>query len=134
VIDSFEILITERASGWMIYASFRKTVCSPTFILSYQPQEEPTFRGSPRPPYLLVVSKNTRTIEKSTINNFRRVKTIMCDRGNMLILNIQLQNQTRVSIPEVQCHSRFSKVNRMRTMYVPGLEIHVHNDYINDSS
>jgi hypothetical protein len=26
------------------------------------------------------------------------------------------------------------KVNRMRTMYVPGSEIHVHNDYINDSS
>jgi hypothetical protein len=26
------------------------------------------------------------------------------------------------------------KVNRMRTMYVPGSENHVHNDYINDSS
>jgi hypothetical protein len=26
------------------------------------------------------------------------------------------------------------KVNRMRTMYVPGSVIHVHNDYINDSS
>jgi hypothetical protein len=26
------------------------------------------------------------------------------------------------------------KVNRMRTMYVPGSEIHVHNDYINDSA
>jgi hypothetical protein len=26
------------------------------------------------------------------------------------------------------------KVNRMRTMYVPGSEIHVHNDYINESS
>jgi hypothetical protein len=26
------------------------------------------------------------------------------------------------------------KVNRMRTMYVPGSEIHVHSDYINDSS
>jgi hypothetical protein len=26
------------------------------------------------------------------------------------------------------------KVNRMRTMYVPGSEIHVHNDDINDSS
>jgi hypothetical protein len=32
------------------------------------------------------------------------------------------------------CHTRFSKVNRMRTMYVPGSEIHVHGDYINDSS
>jgi hypothetical protein len=28
----------------------------------------------------------------------------------------------------------FWKVNRMRTMYVPGSEIHVHGDYINDSS
>jgi hypothetical protein len=26
------------------------------------------------------------------------------------------------------------KVNRMRTMYVPGSVIHVHGDYINDSS
>jgi hypothetical protein len=25
------------------------------------------------------------------------------------------------------------KVNRMRTMYVPGSVIHVHSDYINDS-
>jgi hypothetical protein len=28
------------------------------------------------------------------------------------------------------CHTRFWKVNRMRTMYVLGSEIHVHNDYI----
>jgi hypothetical protein len=26
------------------------------------------------------------------------------------------------------------KANRMRTMYVPGSVIHVHSDYINDSS
>jgi hypothetical protein len=26
------------------------------------------------------------------------------------------------------------KVNRMQTMYVPGSVIHVHSDYINDSS
>jgi hypothetical protein len=26
------------------------------------------------------------------------------------------------------------KVNRMRTIYVPGSAIHVHSDYINDSS
>jgi hypothetical protein len=26
------------------------------------------------------------------------------------------------------------KVNRMQTMYVPGSVIHVHGDYINDSS
>jgi hypothetical protein len=34
----------------------------------------------------------------------------------------------------VSCHTRFQKANRMRTMYVPGSEIHVHSDYINDSS
>jgi hypothetical protein len=28
------------------------------------------------------------------------------------------------------CYTRFRKVNQMRTMYVPGSEIHVHNDYI----
>jgi hypothetical protein len=28
------------------------------------------------------------------------------------------------------CHTRFWKVNRMRTMYMPRSEIHVHNDYI----
>jgi hypothetical protein len=28
------------------------------------------------------------------------------------------------------CHTRFWKVNRMRTMYVPGSETHVHSDYI----
>jgi hypothetical protein len=33
-----------------------------------------------------------------------------------------------------RCHTRFWKVNRMRTMYVPGSKIHVHSDYINDSS
>jgi hypothetical protein len=32
------------------------------------------------------------------------------------------------------CHTRFWKVNRMRTIYMLGSEIHVHNDYINDSS
>jgi hypothetical protein len=30
----------------------------------------------------------------------------------------------------VACHTRFWKVNRMRTMYVPGSETHVHSDYI----
>jgi hypothetical protein len=28
------------------------------------------------------------------------------------------------------CHTQFWKVNRMRTMYVPGSETHVHSDYI----
>jgi hypothetical protein len=28
------------------------------------------------------------------------------------------------------CHTRFWKANQMRTMYVPGSETHVHNDYI----
>jgi hypothetical protein len=28
------------------------------------------------------------------------------------------------------CHTRFWNANRMRTMYVPGAETHVHNDYI----
>jgi hypothetical protein len=28
------------------------------------------------------------------------------------------------------CHTRFWKVNRIRTMYVPVSEIHVHSDYI----
>ena len=31
---------------------------------------------------------------------------------------------------DMQCHTRFHKVNRMQTMYVPGSETHVHNDYI----
>jgi hypothetical protein len=31
---------------------------------------------------------------------------------------------------ELNCHTRFWKANRMRTMYVPGSETHVHNDYI----
>jgi hypothetical protein len=29
-----------------------------------------------------------------------------------------------------KCHTRFWKVNRMRTMYVPGSETHVHSNYI----
>jgi hypothetical protein len=28
------------------------------------------------------------------------------------------------------CHTRFWKVNRMQTMYVPRSEIHIYNDYI----
>jgi hypothetical protein len=28
------------------------------------------------------------------------------------------------------CHTLFWKANRMRTMYVPGSETHVHSDYI----
>jgi hypothetical protein len=28
------------------------------------------------------------------------------------------------------CHTRFWKANQMRTIYVPGLKIHVHCDYI----
>jgi hypothetical protein len=28
------------------------------------------------------------------------------------------------------CHTRFYKANRMRTMYVPRSETHVHNNYI----
>jgi hypothetical protein len=31
---------------------------------------------------------------------------------------------------EPLCHTRFWKANRMRTMYVPGSETHVHSDYI----
>jgi hypothetical protein len=31
---------------------------------------------------------------------------------------------------EHKCHTLFWKANRMRTMYVPGSEIHVHSDYI----
>jgi hypothetical protein len=30
----------------------------------------------------------------------------------------------------VLCHTRFWKANGMRTMYMPGSETHVHNDYI----
>jgi hypothetical protein len=30
----------------------------------------------------------------------------------------------------VQCHTRFWKANRMRIMYVPGSETHIHSDYI----
>jgi predicted small metal-binding protein len=29
-----------------------------------------------------------------------------------------------------KCHTRFWKANRMRTMYVPGSETHIHSDYI----
>jgi hypothetical protein len=29
-----------------------------------------------------------------------------------------------------ECHTRFWKANRMRIMYVPELETHVHSDYI----
>jgi hypothetical protein len=39
-----------------------------------------------------------------------------------------------MAIFEAYCRTRFWKVNRMRTMYVPGSEIHVHSNYINDSS
>jgi hypothetical protein len=31
---------------------------------------------------------------------------------------------------QTECHTRFWKANRMQTMYVPGSETHVHNDYI----
>jgi hypothetical protein len=31
---------------------------------------------------------------------------------------------------EIICHIRFWKANRMRTMYVPGSETHIHSDYI----
>jgi hypothetical protein len=31
---------------------------------------------------------------------------------------------------DTRCHTRFWKANRMRTMYVPGSETHVHSDYI----
>jgi hypothetical protein len=30
----------------------------------------------------------------------------------------------------LECHTLFWKANRMRTMYVPGSETHVHSDYI----
>jgi hypothetical protein len=33
-------------------------------------------------------------------------------------------------LEEIRCHTRFWKANRMRTMYVPGSETHVHNNYI----
>jgi hypothetical protein len=47
---------------------------------------------------------------------------------------VQLMHGYRVhQICEVVSHP-ILKVNRMRTMYVPGSVIHVHNDYINDSS
>jgi hypothetical protein len=31
---------------------------------------------------------------------------------------------------KASCHTRFWKANRMRTMYVPGSETHIHSDYI----
>jgi hypothetical protein len=31
---------------------------------------------------------------------------------------------------ESLCHTQFQKANRMRTMYVPGSEFHIHSDYI----
>jgi hypothetical protein len=45
----------------------------------------------------------------------------------LLILVVMKNRHREVSHPVL-------KVNRMRTMYVPGSVIHVHNDYINDSS
>jgi hypothetical protein len=40
----------------------------------------------------------------------------------------QILNQGRGK--DYKCHTQFWKVNRMRTMYVPGSETHVHSDYI----
>jgi hypothetical protein len=61
----------------------------------------------------------------------RPISTTIISRAgsnhSMIIVSIIM------SIPS-KCHTRFWKANRMRTMYVPGSEIHVHNDYINDSS
>jgi hypothetical protein len=31
---------------------------------------------------------------------------------------------------DTPCHTRFWKANQMRTMYMPGSETHVHNNYI----
>jgi hypothetical protein len=42
-------------------------------------------------------------------------------------------SSTRMRSPTVGplfCHTRFWKANRMHTMYVPGSENHVHNNYI----
>jgi hypothetical protein len=44
----------------------------------------------------------------------------------MLLKNVQ-------HVPSIKknlCHTRFWKANRMRTMYVPGLETHVHSNHI----
>jgi hypothetical protein len=49
-------------------------------------------------------------------------------------LHVALEDIACMMEQDSLCHTRFWKVNRMRTMYVPGSEIHVHNDYINDSS
>jgi hypothetical protein len=38
-----------------------------------------------------------------------------------------MKNET---VMEDLCHTWFWKANRMQTMYVPGSEIHVHNNYI----
>jgi hypothetical protein len=39
-------------------------------------------------------------------------------------------DERRSVVGGIRCHTRFWKVNRMRTMYVLGSETHVHSDYI----
>jgi hypothetical protein len=40
-----------------------------------------------------------------------------------------IQRALGATVDSTNCHTRFWKANRMRTMYVPGSETHVHIDY-----
>jgi hypothetical protein len=61
---------------------------------------------------------------------------ISCVIKGFLVHNVLVDtgSATDIIFAKAFYHTRFWKVNRMRTMYVPGSEIHVHGDYINDSS
>jgi hypothetical protein len=58
----------------------------------------------------------TRPLQSST--RFRKPATVS-DKGNIGIRR-----------PKTICHTWFWKANRMRTIYVPWSETHVHSDYI----
>jgi hypothetical protein len=55
------------------------------------------------------------------------VTTFSLELRLFVSINAEMAEDKRIEDP---CHTRFWKVNRMRTMYVPTSETHVHSDYI----
>jgi hypothetical protein len=80
-----------------------------------------------------LLHKLCSNVHKSMMNIFRPMSEdffVFWLKHQACQMTLFMLTRTTSSSDKQRCHTQFWKVNQMRTMYVSGSEIHVHNDYI----
>jgi hypothetical protein len=101
-----------------------------------KPAEEPKLEKTTEQLKALCPPCRTELPKPSSIPAATPKKRRMASVLDVVMESVKTSTSASAEAPstEAKVSHPVLKVNRMRTMYVPGSEIHVHSDYRNDSS